>query len=196
MSITAEDVTVCSVSQTTVAALSPIFSLPGSQQPGDRFHVHEGAGLNLQRLGDRLAGTPGLVGLYSTESAEDEYQPDPQQKGRVIALVRMLPMPPGKTVADYPSGCLKYRLRGHTLLAVDRWPLGWPSELVYLQLRGAPLLRDLVYEALHISPYADFAGQFLKGSIDLRRWPALGRVLMREIRLRVAVDPAREILPF
>jgi hypothetical protein len=108
----------------------------------------------------------------------------------------MLPMPIGKTVADYPSGCLKYRLRGHTLSKVDKWPFGWPSQMVYMQLHGAPLLRDLVYEALHISRYSDFAGQFLKGSIDLRRWPALGRVLMREIRLRVADDPARKILPF
>jgi hypothetical protein len=62
MPITAEDVTVTTVSQTTVAALSPIFSLPWSQQPGDRFHVHEGARLNLQALGDRLAGTPGSLG--------------------------------------------------------------------------------------------------------------------------------------
>ena len=171
-----------------LSRLSPIFGMPGSQQgSGDMFHVHEGARLNLEGLGARLAGTPGLVGLYSAESADDDYQPDPQQKGRVIALVRMLPMPIGKTVTDYPSGCLKYKTSSQTL--VDRWPIGWPSELVYLQLRGAPMLRDLVYRALHISRFSDFAELFLQGPIDLRRWPALGRVLMQEIRIRVAATP-------
>jgi hypothetical protein len=191
------DVETMPPAQNTVAAISPIFGMPGSQQGnGDMFHVHEKARLNLEGLGARLAGTLGLVGLYSTESADEEYQPDPQQNGRVIALVRMLPMPTGKTVADYPSGCLEYKTSGRTLKKVDKWPIGWPSELVYLQLHGAPVLRDLVYQALHISRYSDFAGQFLQGSIDLRRWPALGRLLMQEIRLRVAADPARQILPF
>jgi hypothetical protein len=175
---------------TSIEALSPVF---GTDCQGDRFCVTSQGQHKLLQLGARLAGdTQALVGLYVTESAEPEYNADSAQYGRVVALVRMLPMLQSRTVQDYPSECIEFR-RGHL---VDRWPIGWPSETMFFSLRGGPVLRDAVAVALHTYDFAGFAGQFLQGPIDLRRMPALRDQLMIEVRNEIARNPGAQIRPF
>ncbi|MCI4679088.1 hypothetical protein K9U39_20130 [Rhodoblastus acidophilus] len=174
---------------TSIEALSPVFSVDSQ---GGHFCTTSQGQRNLVQLGGRLAGSQGLVGLYVTESAEPDYQPDPAQHGRVVALVRMLAMPQAHTVQNYPSGCME--LRGS--LMADRWPVGWPSETVFFSPHGGPVLRDAVAFALHIHDFAGFAGQFLQGPIDLRGVPALRDRLMIEIRHEVARNPAAQVRPF
>ena len=172
-----------------IEALSPVFS---ADAQGDRFCTTSQGQRNLVQLGSRLAGSDSLVGLYVTESAERDYQPDPAQHGRVVALVRMLAMPQAHTVQNYPSGCME--LRGS--LMADRWPVGWPSETVFFSPHGGPVLRDAVAFALHIYDFAGFTGQFLQGPIDLRRMPALRNELMNQIRHDIARNPVAQVRPF
>ena len=175
---------------TSIVALSPVF---GADPQGDRFCVTLQAQHNLVQLGARLAGnSQALVGLYVTESAEPEYNADSAQYGRVVALVRMLLMPPGQTVQNYPSGCMEFR-RGQL---VDRWPVGWPSETMFFSSHGGPVLRDAVAVALHTYDFAGFAGQFLQGPIDLRRMPALRDQLMVQIRHEITRNPSAQTRPF
>jgi hypothetical protein len=63
---------------TSIEALSPVFSADAN---GDRFCTTKQGRHNLVHLGERLAGSDSLVGLYVTESAEPDYQPDPAQHG-------------------------------------------------------------------------------------------------------------------
>jgi len=173
----------------SIEALSPVFS---TDPQGDRFCTTSQGRRSLEQLGARLAGSQSLVGLYVTESAEPDYAPDPAQHGRVVALVRTLPMPQQHTVQDYPSGCMEFR--GGKL--ADRWPVGWPSETVFFSPHGGPVLRDAVALALHSYDFAGFAGQFLQGPIDLGRIPGLGDRLMIEVRYELARNPAAQIRPF
>ena len=130
--------------------------------------------------GDDIAS--GLVAIYVVEGPESEYNDDPSTFGRVVALVRPLPMPPGKTIKDYPSGC--QHLKGNFL--VDRWPIGWPSEVVFFSNHGGPVLRDVVKTATGRSDYATFTHQLLQGPIDLMRTghAPIRHQLMREIPTR------------
>jgi hypothetical protein len=146
----------------------------------------------LTNVCNRLAGTRDLVGLYVTESAEPDYNPDAAQYGRVVALVRVLRMPSGHTIHNYQSGCME--LKGHQL--VDRWPVGWPSETVFFSPYGGPVLRDAVASALQIYDYINFAGEFLGGPIDLRRMPLLRNRLMAEVQNEIARDPGTQVRPF
>jgi hypothetical protein len=173
----------------SIEALSPVFSADPQQ---NCFCVTVQGQRNLLALGARLAGSRDLVGLYVTESAEPDYQPDAAQYGRVVALVRMLPMPSNHTIHNYLSGCVE--LRGGQL--VDRWPIGWPSETVFFSPHGGPVLRDAVSSALHIHDYAGFAGQFLQGPIDIRRMPALRNTLMTEVLHQIAHNPGTQLRPF
>jgi len=173
----------------SIAALSPVFSVDPN---GTCFCVTTQGQRNLVQLGQRLAGGRALVGLYVPESAEPDYNPDAAQYGRVVALVRMLSMLPGQTVHAYPSGCLDYR--GGQL--IDRWPVGWPSEMVFYSPHGGPVLRDAVASALQVYDYGGWAGQFLQGPIDLRPMPALRQRLMAEIRHQIACNPGTQIRPF
>jgi len=170
----------------SIEALSPVFSVDPQQ---GHFCVTLQGQSKLLSVGNRLAGSRDLVGLYVTESAEPGYQPDSAQYGRVVALVRMLPMPPGHTVQNYVSGCLE--LRGNQM--VDRWPIGWPSETVFFCPQGGPVLRDAVSSALQIHNYAGFAGQFLQGPIDIHLMHPLKKVLMKEVLYQISLNPATQL---
>lgn len=173
----------------SVEALSPVFSARPSD---DQFCVTTQGQRNLEQLGQRLAGTHHLVGLYVPESAEPDYNPDEAQYGRVIALVRMIKMPAGLTVHSYQSGCLEFR--GNQL--VDRWPVGWPSETVFYSSHGGPVLRDAVASALHVYRYGTWASQFLQGPIDLRPMPHLRKRLLAEVMYQINLDPTTQLRPF
>jgi hypothetical protein len=176
-----------------IEAISPVF---GYAPTDDRFCLTEQCRARLVEIGRRLTGddASGLVAIYVVEGPELEYNDDPSTFGRVVALVRPLPMPPGKTINDYPSGCPQ--LKGETL--VDRWPIGWPSEVVFFSNHGGPVLRDVVKVATGRSDYATFTHQLLQGPIDLMRtgYAPIRHQLMREIRHQIARDPKTQIRPF
>ena len=171
-----------------IVGLAPIFGCSKRDDP--HFGTTPEGPRKLERICQRYAGTPHLIGLYVTESAEWEYAPDPSTHGRVVYLVRVLPMPKGKTSADYDSGVL--HLRGMQL--VDRWPFGWPCQVVYYSPEGGPVLRDAVSFALGQTNYGHWAGQFLQGPIDCV--PALANRLLAEIRNNIAQDPSHQVRPF
>lgn len=172
----------------SIEAISPIFSADPKGPRGVTFHTHAQGRANLERVGTRIAGDRDkLVGLYVVENPEPDHNNDAPQFGRVIALVRVLKMPKGRTTADYPSG-VQHFWRGNI---VDRWPFGWPCECVFFSAHGGPKLRDLVG-----GNYGDFAHQFLYGPIDLRRMPMLRKQLLTEVRHEVARNPASQLKVF
>ena len=74
----------------------------------------------------------------------------------MIALVRMLPMPPGHTVHNYPSGCLEFK-RNQLL---DRWPSPLAlSTLPYVSICRDPACDWLLDAAAHaIGPLEQMFG--------------------------------------
>ena len=179
---------------TQICAVSPVFSY---ESTGDRFCVIEQGRTRLETICRREIGSerPDLVAIYVTENPERDYCGSPQTFGRVVALVRPLPMPAGKTVRDYESGC-KVLSRNQL---VDRWPVGWPCEVVFWSPHGGPGLRDIVWKSLRISDYGDgFACQMLQGPIDLMRagYAPLRRDLMAEVRHQIALNPTTQLRPF
>jgi hypothetical protein len=153
--------------QASIEALTPVFGHSSSsgytpESGPDYFCSQPGGRSRLLQAGATLAGRPEkLVGLYVVESCEARYNDDEAQYGRVIALVRMLPMPQGRTIDDYQSGCFEYDRNGQKF---DRWPIGWPCEQVFFSMHGGPMLRDVVTAALpHIHAYGDFAYEFQFG---------------------------------
>ena len=173
----------------SIEALSPVFRL---DPRGDRFCTNAQGQRNLAQLGGRLAGTPELVGLCTTEGVEPGCQPEAAPAGRVVALVRMLPMPQGRTMRDYASGCMATCVG----IAVDQWRFGWPSVTVFVSPDGGPVLREAVELVIGRSSFADLAAGFENGPVDLRLMPALRNRLMSEIEREIARHPAARILPF
>jgi hypothetical protein len=143
-------------------------------------------------------GHGGLVAIYVPESPEPDYNDDPSTFGRIVAVVRPLLMPPGKTIDDYPSGCLDVNKLLGTGRRVDRWPIGWPSEVVFYSEHGGPVLRDAVKTALNRSDYGAFTHQLLQGPIDLSKYAMqpLQHRLTLEIRHQIARNPQAQIRPF
>jgi hypothetical protein len=126
-----------------IVALSCIFE--GDQTNSNAFCVIEEGHARLQELGDSIAGKPEkLVGLYVPLIVQPEDEPirdyDPTMRGRVIALVRALPMPRNKTIRDYYSDDPR-TLRLFRGQLVHRWPVGWPSETVFYSANGPALNR-------------------------------------------------------
>jgi hypothetical protein len=175
-----------------IVAISPIFGYGSSF---DRFCVTGNVAAALTQLGQRIAGTPALVALYAVQNNEPDYNPDPAQYGRVIALVRALPMPVGCDVWSYPSGCPEFKM---STGLVDRWPAGWPSEVVFYSEHGGPFLKDAVAFALHRHDFGAFTHQLLRGPIDLRQhaMKPLRDHLMVQIRHQIARDPRAQVRPF
>jgi hypothetical protein len=173
----------------SIEALTPVLGL---NPRGDRLCTHTRGLRNLSLLGERLAGTADLVGLYASETAEPGYTPDPVQAGRIVALARLLPMPTGHSPADYPSGFIDDG-DGQDL---DRWPFGWPSETVFCSLDGGPVLRQAVELVLGLFNFADFVTGFQHGPVDLRLMPALRQRLMDEIEREIAQRPFTRIQNF
>jgi hypothetical protein len=177
-----------------IEAISPVFGYAPTE---DRFCLTEQCQARLLEIGRRLTVddiASGLVAIYVVERPESEYNDDPSTFGRVVALVRPLPMPPGKTIKDYPSGC--QHLKGNSL--VDRWPIGWPSAVEFFSNHGGPVLRHVVQTATGRSDYGTFVYPLLQGPIDLMRtgYAPIRHQLMREIRHQIARDPKTQIRPF
>jgi hypothetical protein len=186
-----------------IAAISPVF---GYDANTDRFCLTIQCTQRLQALGARLTNVgklPGsdvfqpaqdLVAIYVTQDPEPDYDNlGPSAHGRIVALVRPLLMPVGSTISSFPSGCVQ--LKGEQL--VDRWPIGWPSEVVFYSAYGGPVLRDVYRLALSRSDLFALTHGMLQGPVELSGWlRPLEPVLMREIRHQVSLDPSTQIRPF
>jgi hypothetical protein len=111
--------------------------------------------------------------------------------------VRPLPMPSGRHVQDYPSGCIDAKKLLQTGARVDRWPVGWPCEVVFYSAHGGPALRDAVYTALH-RDYGTFTHQFLQGPIDLSKYAyrPLRHRLLQEVHRQIELNPQTRIRSF
>jgi len=118
----------------------------------------ENAEARLREMGECLAGTDGLVGIYIPESTEDAYQPG-NMRGRVVGTVKMLPMPIGKDISDYV-----YKDWDGSL----RWPIGWPCEVVHAPgVDVCPYLRSIVQDLHGPNAFAPFTSQFQHGPIKI-----------------------------
>jgi hypothetical protein len=94
----------------------------------------------LHEMAKRLVGTDDLIAIYIPEGTDDVYQPG-SMRGRVVGAVKLIPMPPGKTIQDYYFTDWGDGNR--------RWPVGWPCEVIFKPpVEMAPVLRTLV-ELLH-----------------------------------------------
>lgn len=179
----------------TIVAITPVF---GAHPSYKSFHTTDQGVHNLSQVGVRYEGNrDALIAIYCVQSTEWEYNPDPDEYGRVLALARVTPMPPGNTVHSYPSGCPILR-HGHI---VDRWPVGWPCEYVFHSSHGSPDLRHVFYAvraALGSSDYASFAHQFLQGPLDISRprYRPLADRLMAEVRHEIARNPPAQLQSF
>lgn len=104
----------------------------------DHIAGPRGAARTIDEMGARLVASGELVGIYIPESAEGIVA-TPMQRGRIVGLVRLAPMPSGQTPRDY---C--YALGDPK----PHWPVGWPCEVVHAPpAPQCPFLRDLVLRA-------------------------------------------------
>jgi hypothetical protein len=178
----------------SIVALSPIFASNPGDVRGQAFYASASVRENFIRVCSRLAGKPNfLIGLYVTFNP-DLYNPKQLEveRGRVIALARVLPMPAGKSVNDYPSEALKFRRDK----LVDPWPIGWPCETVFYSHDAGPYLLDVVYAT---NPdHKDFTSQLHFGPVDLggARYARLRDQLMKEVRDVVVRNPSSQLHPF
>lgn len=141
----------------------------------DRGHSHvagpQGSRPAIEDMGDLLAGSKDLVGIYIPEGTEDAYRPGPA-RGRVVGAVRLLAMPVGKTVEDY-----YYRDFDQSL----RWPFGWPCAVVYAPpVENCPSLREHVETLWGPQSFHGFVAPFQKGPIQLDRY--------RDLKERIEED--------
>lgn len=118
----------------------------------------DNAEARLREMGESLAGTEGLVGIYIPESTEEAYQPG-NKRGRVVGTVKLLPMPAGKDIFDYIymdwDGSL-------------RWPIGWPCEVVHApEVEACGYLRSIVEDIHGPNTFAPFTSQFQHGPIKI-----------------------------
>ncbi len=115
----------------------------------------------LKKMAARLVGTDDLIAIYIPEGTEDVYQVG-SKRGRVVGAVKLLPMPPGKTIHDYYFDDLLTQER--------RWPVGWPCKAVFVPPDGqAPVLRTLVEQHFGPGNFQPYVGRLQYGPIPLER---------------------------
>src|SRR4051812_8874289 len=74
----------------------------------------------LARMAKDLVGTNDLIAIYIPLSTPGTYDKASAMRGKVAGAVKLMPMPPGKTVRDYYFDDPVERKR--------RWPIGWPCK--------------------------------------------------------------------
>ncbi len=137
--------------------IEPLYGFSGPDQT--HIAVAESASRNLHRMKDELLGTDNLIAIYVPESTPVNY--DAQHLlGLVIGAVRLLEMPPNRSIRDYAFTNWEGELQ---------WPIGWPCQTVLaVPPERAPRLRDLV--AVHmprVRSFGDYAAQFQSGPFQL-----------------------------
>ena len=135
--------------------------------------AHIGAPANaraaLTAMAADLVGSPGMVGVYIPEGTADVYQAG-GMKGRIVGTVRLLPMPPGRSIDDYFYNDWN---------GSRRWPIGWPCQAVYAPpFIECPALREHVETLFGAGSFGGYVGQFQRGPFSLD--PAMRERLNRD----------------
>lgn len=137
--------------------LSPLFSLPVELQ---QLCVERNAEDKLTEMATELVGSDDVVAIYVPLNAEAAYRPG-AQRGRVAGLVRLLPMPSGRTIRHYTQVDLA--------TGALRWPFGWPAEVVRApQPEQCPTLRNILIAAYQRDRLAEYS-HFLSAPHKLER---------------------------
>ena len=128
--------------------------------PADCRHVAvpESGRAALQAMAVDLVRTPGQVAIYIPEGTEDIYRPGPS-RGRVVGVVRLLPMPSGQRVEDYFYNDWD---------GSRRWPIGWPCQVVYAPaVAECPSLREHVEHLFGGGSFGGYVSRFQRGPFAL-----------------------------
>lgn len=126
----------------------------------DQSHICVPAGADhpLERMVDDVLGTKELIAIYIPAGTADVYKVN-EMRGRVVGAVRLLPMPKGRTTADY-----SYKDWDGTL----RWPIGWPCEAVYAPpVDQCPLLKPIVEMLFGPDLFRTYTARFQQGPFPL-----------------------------
>lgn len=110
----------------------------------------------LIEMGREIAGTDTGVAVYIAAGARGFG--DEAYRGRIIGAFWLAPLPPGKSVDDYPFADIDGRLR---------WPIGWPVETTRtrkLPLERAPLLKPVVVETCGADVWRRLTASFQGGA--------------------------------
>ena len=110
----------------------------------------------LVEMGRDIAGTGTGVAVYIAAGARGFG--DEAYRGRVIGAFWLAPMPPGKSVDDYPFADIDGALR---------WPIGWPvaaERILKLPQDRAPELKPLVTGACGADIWRRLTASFQGGA--------------------------------
>lgn len=114
----------------------------------------------LLKMADELVGTDDLVAIYIPEGTDEAWEAD-SMRGRVVGAVRLLEMPKGKEINDYPHRDLDGSLR---------WPIGWPCEVVYAPpVELCPVLRSEVEYVFNQEAFKPYVARFQHGPFPLEK---------------------------
>lgn len=135
--------------------IEPMFGFEAGQT---HICVPQGADDALRNMSDDLVGSDDLIAIYIPQGTHDVYEVN-DMRGKVVGAVRLLPMPPGKTTADY-----FYKDWDGSL----RWPVGWPCEAVYAPpIDQCPMLRSLVELLFGPDNFKAYVARFQRGPFEL-----------------------------
>jgi hypothetical protein len=99
-----------------------------------------------------LAGTTGLVAVYVPEGTPDEYKTADHRRGRVIEVVKLLPLPPGRKLEDYFYENVEKK---------RQWPIGLPCKQVCAPpVADCPFLRDIFESHYGKSQFGSYTAKF------------------------------------
>jgi hypothetical protein len=135
--------------------IEPMFGFAADQT---HVCVPVGAESALEAMVQDLLGTEDLIAVYIPEGTQDFYRAN-AMRGRVVGAVRLVDMPPGKTVRHY-----FYKDWDGTL----RWPVGWPCKVVYAPpVAECPVLRTLVDKLHGANSFQPYVSRFQRGPFKL-----------------------------
>lgn len=139
--------------------IEAVYGIP-EVEADNRMHiaVPETARTALLGMADDLVGTNQLIAHYVPEGTEDVYRPG-AKRGRLVCLVKLVPMPSDKKVEDYfYDDWDKTR----------RWPIGRPAELICAPpVAECPLLREHVETLFGSGSLGGYVKRFQKGPFKL-----------------------------
>ena len=139
--------------------ITAVFGTPETREER-RSHIGvPGSGRSaLQKMADELIGTQGQVALYVPEGTDEVYRPG-DKRGRVIAAVKLLEMPPGRKMDDYFYDDWDGK---------RRWPIGWPCQLILAPPQHeCPPLRDHVEHLFRTGSFGPYLARLQKGPFSL-----------------------------
>lgn len=137
--------------------------------------VAPGSRPRLLAMGQDIAGSDAACGIYVPLSAPEAWG-GRALRGRIVGAIRLLAMPQGLGMPDFPHFDRDGR---------PRWPYGWPCGVIrVLPPDDCRRLRDVMFEALGDDIlFPAFASRFQFGPVPVR-----DAALQRAIGEAVAPD--------